>query len=333
MASEFEIQIRNTKVKIIVGRGSGQSSGGDGPGEASSDTASGAYKAGDGPGEASSETASGTPASRGGCCCEPVVIGPIVISGASMQAGPGVQGGDGPGEASSDTASGAPGSGGSCCCAPVVVGPIVFTGCTSDQSTATASTVQQICVPPPSIAAQGTAPSFVMQQQQQTNWCWAATAISVHAFLDPLPGTLANVLAQPTLATELLHKQNPAASPNCGIAKDAKSTKLCNQAERLDTALTITGNLRAAGFLKNCCLSFACLQGWLSMKFPVCARIVWRGGGAHFIALDACWVSPTGAQKVHVQDPNGAPSVQDYQTLVDDLYGSGYWHDTYLTTK
>ena len=372
MPSEFEIEVRNTRVKIVVGGGNSQSSGGDGPSDASSDTASGGPNGGDGPSDASSETGSGTSKSRSNCCCEPVVIGPIIVSGSGMRSGrAGEQGGDGPSDASpgtasggpdggdgpsdapTETGSGGPGSGGGCCCAPVVVGPIVFTGCCSDHTQQAAATNQQgaakslasptslkapaIALGPPSSRAQGTAPSFVMEHQCQKNWCWAATAVAVHKFLDPpVTGAPAPpVLDQATLATQLMKIQDPAAKLNCGIASEAKSITQCNRPEGLDTALTITGNLRANGFLQNRYLSFADLQGWLNMRYPVCARIVWRGrgAGAHFIAIDACWVSPNGAQKVHVQDPLYGPGIHDYQTLVQNYRHQGYWHDTYLTAK
>jgi hypothetical protein len=336
MASQLEIQVQNIKLKIIVGSGSG----------------SGSSTGGDGPGDPSSDTASGAPQSRGGGNqWGPLVVGPILVpggggpNGATGGDGPGdpssdtasgaPKGGDGPGDPSSDTASGAPQSqGGGRGWAPVVVGPIVF-GYSSDGGEGGASaakTLQPISVQPPTSPAQNTAPGFVMQEQEQTDWCWDAVTVSVHEFLDPPIAFLApQQWTQGSLATNLLSAQYPGQQIDCGIPP--QNVGLCNQAERLDTALTITNNLRTNGYLQNP-LTFSSLQGWLNMNFPVCARIAWAGGGAHFIAFDACWVSATGEQKVSVQDPLYGPNVQTYQDLIGNYHNlGGTWQQTYLTVQ
>jgi hypothetical protein len=62
---------------------------------------------------------------------------------------------------------------------------------------------------------------------------------------------------------------------------------------------------------------------------------VWRGEGAHFIALDGCTVSASGQQLVHVQDPLAfaGPSFWDYEALVDNYDEAGSWQDSYLVTS
>jgi hypothetical protein len=173
-----------------------------------------------------------------------------------------------------------------------------------------------------------------MQKQWQINWCWAAVAVSVHDFLDPQPAA-APLWTQPTLATALLNQVLPGAGLNCSVFADAISTTGCNQAEGLDVALTITGNLRKNGFLAGSYLAFDCLQSWVSVGLPVCARIVWRSEGAHFIALDGCGVTASGQQVVHVQDPipGVAPSFWYYEDLLDHYDEIGYWDDSYLVTN
>jgi len=167
-----------------------------------------------------------------------------------------------------------------------------------------------------------------MQEQQQSDWCWDAVAVSINAFLDPQqPPTW----TQDTLATQLLSSPL-AAGPNCTDPNLACT--VCNQPERLDTAMTITKNLAPNGYLQSCYLLYANLQNWINAHLPVCARIVWSSGGAHFIALDGYATSGSGQPLVHVQDPlpGVAPSYWDYDTLVNDYDGIGNWQDSYLVT-
>lgn len=172
-----------------------------------------------------------------------------------------------------------------------------------------------------------------MQTQDQINWCWAAVAVSVTDFLDPQP--IAIAWTQETLATKLLNSQSPNSVLNCSLPNEASSTTQCNQPEALDVALTITKNLRKNGYLQDSYLAFDCLQNWVNAHLPVCARVVWRGEGAHFIALDGCTVSASGQQLVHVQDPLpfAGPSFWDYEALVDNYDEAGSWQDSYLVTS
>jgi hypothetical protein len=356
MANQFEIQVRNTIIKITVGGAGGASSetkGGSSPNLPPGDS---------GGGEA-------TTGSGSGCCCAPIVIGPIVVGGSSMQAGsgqtkggsspnlpPGDSGGGGPKPNDRDT--GVKGKGGSSpnlppgdsgggaptsnsgCCPTVVIGPIVFTGSCSGESAPSDSGapagVREVTVDPPAhvgLTARSSVAKipFTMQTQQQTEWCWSAVAVSVSDFLDPAtPPTW----TQPTLATALLTKDG-AGPLNCSETDQAE--KACNQPEALDVALTITKNLWKRGFLENQRLAFECLQKWSDAQLPVCARIAWREGGFHFIALGGTNTTSSGQQQVWVLDPlpGTPPKLWDYESLAEHygLSQLGFWLDTYLLTK
>jgi hypothetical protein len=169
-------------------------------------------------------------------------------------------------------------------------------------------------------------PDFMMQQQQEDEWCWAAVAVSIHQFLDPAK---AGEWTQETLATAMLQKLG-AIPPgiDCSERPD-----LCNMPAGLDTALSTAGNLSAPGCLQGKNLPFEILRVWIDDKLPVCARIVWDDGGAHFIALDGYRVFSSGAQQVHVQDPLFGPSFQLYDDLLSDYPPGGSWQDTYLVKK
>ncbi len=141
MAIEFDIQVRNGRVKITVGggqtnTGNASDQGGSSPGNPSTNTGGGGPDGGSGSG-------------RGG----PVIIGPIVVDGLSLQSGTqgqSGQGGSSPGNPSTNTGGGGPlgplggsspgnpstntgGAGpGSCASGPgcpVIIGPIVISGC------------------------------------------------------------------------------------------------------------------------------------------------------------------------------------------------------------
>jgi hypothetical protein len=171
-----------------------------------------------------------------------------------------------------------------------------------------------------------------MQTQKQSNWCWSAVAVSVNDFLDPhTPATW----TQCTLATALIKQADPTSPASLDCCFDHQGATVCNQPEGLDVALTITGNLLKNGFLSGNYLTFDCLRNWVNEQLPVCARIAWRDGGGHFIALDGCAVSASGEQRVHVQDPlpGAAPCFWDYDALVEHYDQIGLWHDSYLVTK
>ncbi len=356
MATRFEIQVSNGAVTITVdgqsagmnpasggnGKSSGTASGGNGK---SSGTASGGNGKSSGTG-----SGGGEPGSAG--CCAPVVIGPIVISGGMLGSADGDAGGNGKSSStasggngkSSSTASGGngkssgtgsgggePGFGG--CCAPVVIGPIVISDCCSGQAADPngydGSTA--VSVNPPAGLTPGAwkLGSFIMEPQQETYWCWAAVAVSINAFLNP--ANFAAGWTQETLATALMQKLGNATA-NCS---DDPGGNACNQPEPLDVALSITRNLLLpSGAMFNEHLTFESLQNWFTTQLPVAARIKWRGGGAHFIALDACKVTASGRQLVHVQDPNSTASSSagfwDYDVLVEEYQEAGFWNDTYL---
>jgi Papain-like cysteine protease AvrRpt2 len=164
-----------------------------------------------------------------------------------------------------------------------------------------------------------------MEIQEETNWCWAAVAVSVHNFLNSGNGNW----TQGQLATPVLQTENQIpAGVDC-----SQTPALCDLTAALDDALTITGNLRPGGCLQNQHLVFNSIKNWVAAKLPVGARIVWWQGGAHFIVLDGYRELMSGAQQVHVQDPLYGPSFQNYDDLVADYPPGGNWQDTYLVKK
>jgi hypothetical protein len=161
---------------------------------------------------------------------------------------------------------------------------------------------------------------FVMQVQQEDEWCWAAVAVSIHSYLNP---DSEPAWTQATLATKVLQEEGTIpATVNCSVSPD-----LCDCTAPLSTAFTTTGN-----FSKTVAapLSFASLKQQLDNGIPVCAQIDWFDGGAHAIALDGYQIYTSGEQAVVVQDPLNRPSIQFYEDLVSDYPPGGTWSNTFL---
>jgi len=166
-----------------------------------------------------------------------------------------------------------------------------------------------------------------VQHQDEHNWCWAAVAVSLHEFLTPVTTAAARTWTQGQLATALLRANGMI--PNgvdCSLTPD-----YCDYPAFLQDALNITGNLWST--LPNSYLNFDSLQDWINAKLPVAARIVWWGGGAHFVLIDGYRVMASGEQQVHVQDPLYGVSYQLYDDLVTAYPPGGWWRDTYLVKK
>lgn len=242
----------------------------------------------------------------------------------------GNSGGSGPVDPPGNS-GGAAGSGSG---APVIIGPIVIGNWSSSQSSASSNSTdpsgpQEISTcPPTGVEIGARVLTFVMQPQQESEWCWAAVAVSINAFLDP-PSNAPPTWTQASLATQLLAQVLQWSPPvNC----DMDPRQQCDQPAGLDVALGITKNLRQGGAKFNTYLDFASIQCWIDQQLPVGVRIVWPEGGAHFVALSGYVVFSSGEQKVLVQDPLYGPSVQDYSSLQGQYIYQGTWHDTYLVT-
>jgi hypothetical protein len=338
------------------------------------ESASGGNPANDpvGSGYASNAVTGGNPANdpvgSGGSecgCCGGLVVGPIIIPSHQGVASGGNPANDpvGSGSPARAAVGGNPandpvGSGGSnCgCCGPTVIGPIVFTGgcpgSTAPTSQATPLTPVNIGKIIPDLITPGkmipgiqpfelkplNLAVFSMQTQAELQWCWAAVAVSVNDFLDPVPPGANPAWTQPTLAAKILpHTCTANPSPN----------DPCDVSWSLDSALMALGNLfQPGGALFNQFVKFADLQAyWAQLQFPICARIVWQdgSGNAHFIALTEAVQFSNGQQLVTVHDPAPTafgPAQWDYDALrfsyqsppYSPLTGQpqGVWNDTYF---
>ena len=150
---------------------------------------------------------------------------------------------------------------------------------------------------------------FTMQHQEQTQWCWSATSVSVNLYYHPTSGrtqcaVVNSHLGQTTCCTN-------------------GSTAQCNQPAVLSDVLTLVGNLNAVTSTKE---SLAKVKGEIDACRPVCLRIGWNGGGGHFVAIYG-----HSSNNIDIGDPWYGNSVQDYTAMPGSYHGGGSWTHTYTT--
>lgn len=149
-------------------------------------------------------------------------------------------------------------------------------------------------------------------QQQESNWCWAATSDGVSHFYDP-----ASTWTQCAIADAELGR-----SDCCGSGASGP----CNVYGYLDQALTVVGDFDHETGTTD---SFAGTAQQIREGRPLGVRVAWSGGGAHFLAVGGYRDLPV--QYVHVEDPWYGPSDIPFSTLVSSYQGIGTWTNSYWT--
>lgn len=156
---------------------------------------------------------------------------------------------------------------------------------------------------------------FTMQPQQQTQWCWSATATSVALYYNA-----ASAWTQCSLVNAELGRSDCCTSP---------SSSNCNQPWTLNTVLTRVGHLAAFTATTT---SFPDVVSEIDNGRPLGVRIGWSGGGGHFNII-ACYTSGLlrRLRSVHIEDPWYGSSVWDYDTFRTAYQGTGSWTHSYKT--
>jgi len=146
---------------------------------------------------------------------------------------------------------------------------------------------------------------FTMQSQQQTNWCWAAVGTSVGLFFETGSWT------QCDTATGCL-----------GGGKDCcKNPGPCNVYGFLDQSLTYTKSFDS---MTSSTTPLSEIEQKINSNKPVCTRVAWNGGGAHFMAI-------TGydGSKIVIQDSIYGTTVMNYSSYPASYKGGGSWTHSY----
>lgn len=157
--------------------------------------------------------------------------------------------------------------------------------------------------------------SMTMQPQLQTNWCWSAVGTSVGLFF------VTGAWTQCDTANGCLNLQGT----DCCVTPGP-----CNVYGYLNLALTYTKsfNTSFAGTV-----SAADIQAQIDQGFPVCVRVAWTGGGAHFLSITGYSYPNSDPTQVtiYLEDSiygNSTMLLADFPT---NYHGGGTWTHTYLT--
>jgi hypothetical protein len=155
-----------------------------------------------------------------------------------------------------------------------------------------------------------------VETQQESNWCWAAISSAVDRYYSPY-----SFLTQCEVAAEMP-----------GLQQDACiDPEQNNDPEALQTALDVIGR----GYTpKTLGIDFKTLQAEIDAGRPVCVRIEWTGGGAHFVVLCGYqeWTSGVNTlETVDVADPFYPDSTRSFNDFPESYHGGGIWSHTYLT--
>ena len=156
---------------------------------------------------------------------------------------------------------------------------------------------------------------FTMQQQAQTNWCWAAVSSSVATFHNA-----------GTTWTQCKIVNAELGQADCCTNG---SSATCNDPWYLDKALTRVGHFAsfAAGIKTQ-----QQIGNFILNDNALGVRVGWAGGGGHFLAISGD--RQAGATYyVTAADPWYGKSDVVYDTFKTQYQGSGTWTHSYETKK
>ena len=166
------------------------------------------------------------------------------------------------------------------------------------------------------LASLGGAPNahnlnFLMQVQEQTNWCWSAVAVSTSHHYDAASNWIQCEVVNEELGQTTCCQNG--------------SSALCNVPWYLDRALTRTGNLDTVASGR---ITFANLRQRIDASRAIGVRIGWNGGGGHFVILDGYNSNGT---FVSVRDLWYGDSTITYNAIATAYQGNGSWTHTFIT--
>ncbi|WP_428659162.1 C39 family peptidase [Reyranella sp.] len=161
--------------------------------------------------------------------------------------------------------------------------------------------------------------TFIMQHEEQYNWCWAAVAASVGDYF-----TQAGTWKQCAVANLELRRNDCCAAGGDGP---------CNIYGYLASALNRVHCLQNWAIGQR--VAFDVVVGEIDGGRPVCVRVAWRGGGAHFVAITGYSDPDPTIAHVLVQDPLFQYHDIAWSDFLDYYKPTGlhqgYWTDTYRT--
>lgn len=156
---------------------------------------------------------------------------------------------------------------------------------------------------------------FVMQNQLQNAWCWAAVTVSCSKYYNS-----DSQWSQCLLVNKALEQTTACIDG---------STPECNQPWYLDKALQITENLQS--FIQGS-QDVDTVQTQMNENKPLGVRIGWKFGGGHFVVISNIDCSKS-TPVLTIDDPYFGRSYVTFDTFVTNYKNSGKWSHTYFTKK
>ena len=157
--------------------------------------------------------------------------------------------------------------------------------------------------------------AFDLQRQSQTNWAWAAVAVSIARFYNPRQN-----FTQCSLACWAFD------SGNCC---DNPVSPACNKPYSLDNALQHTFNLNIT---REVALSFDEVLAQLQRARPVCVQLQWTGqSGSHLCVIYGCNNERENERTYTIADPYLGKRVVLAADFPRNYGEGGTWTHTYLT--
>lgn len=152
------------------------------------------------------------------------------------------------------------------------------------------------------------------QHQQQTEWCWSATTVSISLFYNP-----ASTWTQCTLVNQAFGQTT--CCTNGGSAA-------CNQGWWPNLSLPITGNLNS---YTNTSEPLATVMSEIEGGRPISIAIWWYGGGGHNPAIDGYDNCDPAHPTIDIKDPWYGTTTQDFNSFPSTYNGGATWGNTYFT--
>jgi len=160
---------------------------------------------------------------------------------------------------------------------------------------------------------------FKIQQQEQSQWCWAAAAASICVFYQDETDH-----KQCDLANRFLEDMRNGV--DCCVNG---SSNECNLPSDLSDALRQLGHMQPP---PRGALPFDRLSSQIATNSPVAVRIQLADFSAHFVVLTGCEETSDGRRWVKVADPaTGNIDTLEYDDLVSNFRPGATWDESYLT--
>lgn len=176
-------------------------------------------------------------------------------------------------------------------------------------------------IPPPSVLAQNwEVLAFEIQLQERTFWCWAAVAASVAYYYDSSSAFTQCSIASGELRTD------------CACSGKIPDPDPCNVYGYLMSSLFRVGHF--AKWIARRPATSSQIHAEIGGGRPLCARIVWDGGGAHLVVIAG--YADKDSENVGglaVADPWWGLSDIDFDDFPNGYVNCGSCTDNYYTKR